>query len=416
MSDGLRVIHVISDVSPKSGGPTTAALGMCRALVRSGVEVSLFTTNIDERGTVRPLSRPATLEVPLARPILDAGFQIQYFPVTWPSFFRLSPEMGRALRNRIDSVDLLHVHSLFVYPTLMAGFLARQKGVPYVVRPHGTLAPYIRKRHRLRKFWYMNLVERRNLNGAAGLHFTSHEEMRAAADLGLVAPPYVVPLGVEPSEYQGSNAGAFRKKYALNGKKLVVFLGRLTHQKGLDLLIEAIRIASIARPDIHLVLAGPSDAKYRGRLDACLETTGVIRRTTMTGLVAADERRALLRDGDVFVLPSRMENFGMALVEAMASELPVIVTNGVHLHAQIAESGAGVVAAANATDLSRAIVTVLSDPVGSRRAGRAGRQLVEREFSWDVVAQQLVSMYVDIAKKGRTPRSGRAFRQRTIVA
>jgi glycosyltransferase involved in cell wall biosynthesis len=310
--------------------------------------------------------------------------------------------MASELRRRIHSFDVVHIHSLYLFPTLTASAYARKFGVPYILRPHGTLDPYLRSRHWLRKAIYVHLIERRNWNKADAIHYTSSEEMLLAAPLKIRAPGCVIPLGVDLAEFQRlPKIGNFRARFGLENKPLVVFLGRITQKKGIDLLIQAFAVVTTLVPSAQLVLAGPEDPKYGMQVRRWLKQAGVQQKTTMTGMLVGREKLELLVDTDVWALPSYTENFGMAVVEAMACGVPVVITDRVNIHRDISEAGAGLVVGTDALALARALTKILLNRNLGSQLGEAGKELVASRFTWDRAAAELRNLYEAVASSTR---------------
>lgn len=210
-----------------------------------------------------------------------------------------------------------------MFSTLAAARYARKHRVPYIVRPHGSLDPFLRRRGRLKKFIYTGLIEKRNLDRATAIHYTSRDERDLAAPVGIKAPSVVVPLGVNLEEFESLPVpGTFRSRYPETREKdLVLFLGRLHFKKGLDLLLQSFRKVAAQLPNVHLVVAGPDDAGVTPKMKAWLANAGILNRATFTGMLTGTMRLAALKDADVWMLPSYTENFGLAVVEAMACRL-----------------------------------------------------------------------------------------------
>jgi glycosyltransferase involved in cell wall biosynthesis len=316
--------------------------------------------------------------------------------------------MARELRRRVSEFDIVHVHSLYLFPTLAAAHYARRFRVPYLIRPHGTLDPYLRRRHRFRKFLYSLLIERRNLNRASAIHYTAQEELELARPLGIRAPGVVVPLGVNGKAFEHLPArGEFRRHYpSLNGKLLVVFLGRLTPKKGLDLLIDAFPLVLRQFRDAHLVIAGPDDEGFGPRVRQWIGKAGVENATTLVGMVEGDRKLALLADTDVWVLPSYTENFGIAAVEAMACGLPIVLSDKVNIHREVSEAQAGLITGCDPVQVAAAISQLLGDQSLRQRLGAAARELVAAKFTWDSAATSLVGLYRELVRgavPGRVP-------------
>jgi glycosyltransferase involved in cell wall biosynthesis len=383
----LRILHVIASLAPRYGGPSQVCLELCQELARAGERVSIHTTNLDGPGTV---------DVPCHEPVWTNGVEIRYFPVQAPRRYALSLPLARALRRTIPEQDLVHIHSLYFFPSTMAAYYCRRAGVPYVVRPHGTLDPYHFRHHRGRKWVYERLFEWRNLNRAAAIHFTTPEEQELTRPLGLTAPGVVVSPGVHAERYRESDhaASAFRDEWPeVRGRRIVLFLGRLTEKKGLDLLVAAFGQLVRQRDDVHLVLAGPDNDGYGRTVRGWLEAEGVVDRSTFTGMLLGPRKLAALQAADVFALPSYTENFGVAVVEAMAAGLPIVISNKVNIWREIADARAGFVVHCDPDEVARAIASVLNDSAARTTMGERARRLVAERFTWSAAGKRMADIY-----------------------
>jgi glycosyltransferase involved in cell wall biosynthesis len=397
-SEPLRILHVVPSLSPRVGGPSKAAREMCEALSRHGLDVTLFTTDLAVPVQRRWVTAPERLAVPLKRGRVEAGVDVWHFAVTWPWAYAYSRDLYRELARRIRDFDLVHIHSIYLFPTWAASRLARANGIPYLVRPHGTLDPVLQRRRRLRKAVYKQVVGQRTLQRAAGIHYTSPQERDQAQALGYDAPAFVVPLGLDATEFATlPDRGSFQRRHPqLRDQRLVVFMGRITPKKGLDLLIDAFSLAVRNSPDITLVIAGPDDEGYGKTVRRLVVEAGLRARTFFVGMVSGHEKLELLASADVWVLPSYGENFAFAAVEALACGVPVVITNRVNIHSQVTAANAGLVTECDAGQLCEAIRRILTDPELSRRVSRNGPALIQNQFSWDARASELIDVYRNV--------------------
>jgi glycosyltransferase involved in cell wall biosynthesis len=207
----VKVLHVVGSLAPRYGGPSVVVPEMARALADCGHHVEVITTDVDGAGR---------LPVPTGQPLEWRGVITTFCRVGRPRRFKASPSLWRALRQRIREFDVVHVHSLYLFHTLAAGHYCRRFGVPYIVRPHGTLDPWHRSRRRWRKAIYTRLFEGRNLHAAAAMHYTSVAERDHVAGLGLPAPGFIIPLGVNIQAFtQPADAGSLlQQQPALAGR------------------------------------------------------------------------------------------------------------------------------------------------------------------------------------------------------
>jgi len=389
-------MQVIAGLGREDGGPPEACLRLCRELAKLGHDVSIYTSDADVQ-TSSKVARKYYQE--------DQGVEIRRFPLQFLcAGYAISFPMAVALKKAICNYDVVHINSLYKFPSTIAARYCRLYGVPYLVRPHGTLDPYILRRHRLLKSVYEQLFEWRNLERAAAVHFTTSEEMELVRPLCLAIRGVVVPLGVDLAEYGTARPlhWRFRDNWPESqGRRLILFLGRVNFKKGLDLLVRAFAQIVQTRRDLHLIIAGPDNEGYGRQVRKWLTNEGILDKTTFTGMLVGENKLDAFHAAEMFVLPSYTENFGLAVVEAMASGLPVIVSERVNLARDIAEACAGLVIDCNATALSDAILKLLDDPVAAARMGEKGRRLVEQRFTWDRIARQMLDVYHDIIVQAR---------------
>jgi glycosyltransferase involved in cell wall biosynthesis len=399
----MRILQVVSTLAPRQGGPSIACPELSRELVRQGHEVSIYASDVDGSGH---------LTIPLGHPVMDEGVAIRYFR-GWsdPSRYMFSPGMWRALRDTVEDFDVVHIYSVFGFSSSAAAYWCRKRGVPHMVHPHGSLDPFIRRRHRSRKWIHAKLLAERDYREATAVLFNSAEEMRLASDWsGLKTPPlngagpkrFVVPVGLDPRWLQEPNAAAgerFRNKFPeLGGLRLVVYFGRINFKKGLDILARAFARVARDRQDIHLVLAGPDTEGYGRKVKGWLAEGGVLEKATFTGLLEGEYRFAVLQRAEVFALPSYTENFGQVVVEAMASRVPVVISDRVNIWPYVKEANAGLVVPCDAEATAEAIRIVLADPVKGKQMGCNGRRWAAEHLLWETVAGQMADAYKEMMK------------------
>ncbi len=378
----MKLLVVVPCYYPATryGGPIKSIHELCKNLVRLGVDVTVFTTNIDG---------PADLSVPCGVELDLDGVRVFYFPVRHPRNYFRSPALGDALRKRVKAFDLVYIAWLYVYTTAAAARECLRQDVPYVLSPRGMLdRAAIALKGSIKKRLYLTLVERPHIDGAAAIHFTSLGEKDHAIAVGSAVRSFVVPNGIDVSEYERP-----KTPYNLSenlslprDKRIVLFLGRLNYIKGLDVLTKAWPRVVASVPSAHLVLAGADDVGlYRG-MHRSLEKRGLGHSVSYVGMVHGHHKIALIWEAEVLVAPSYLESFGMAIVEAMACNRPVVITDRVNISKEIDEARAGFVTRCDPVALADAIVRVLVDPELASRMGAAGRTLIDRQFTLDNAA------------------------------
>ncbi len=224
--------------------------------------------------------------------------------------------------------------------------------------------------------------------------------MTPAAPYSHGAPGVIVPNGLNLDDYAVlPPAGSFRALHPeIGARRIVLFLSRLNFKKGLDVLIPAFARAVIRNPDLHLVLAGPDDG-MKAKAEAWIAAEGIGQRTTFAGMLDHPAKLAALRDAAMFVLPSYSENFGIAIVEAMACGVPVAISDRVNICREIESAGAGLVAMPEIDAVVRQIETLAGDPAAATRMGARGKILAAERFAWSRIARDLETVYRSLARQ-----------------
>jgi len=368
---------------------------MARAVASLGHEVAIYTT--DREMTPEERARTAAGRID--------GVDLRVFPQQAPTTLGTSWPLARALGEAIPQADVVHLHSLYLFHVWAAARICRRHGVPYLLRPHGTLDPYIWRRHRLRKAALELLFQNRVLRQAAAIHYTAEEEMRLAAPYAHGAKGIVIPNGLDLDQYADlPPRGSFRASHPeIGSRRIVLFLSRLNFKKGLDLLIPAFARAARRFDDLHLVIAGPDDGES-ANAETWVAAEGIGGRTTFVGMLDHRAKLACFRDATMFVLPSYSENFGIAIVEALACGIPVAISDRVNIWREIAGAAVGIVAPPTADDVTRQIETLAADPARAAAMGEKGPAFVRDRFSWSQIARDLETVYRSLAAQSR--RSG----------
>lgn len=358
----MNILHVVPTYLPavRYGGPIVSVHGLCSALARRGHEVHVFTTNVDG---------DANLGVPTDHPVDMDGVQVHYFPTRYRRLY-WSPAMNSAF-DGIMRFDCVHIHAVYLWPGIAAARAARKARVPYVISPRGMLVPeLIRRKNSILKTLWLQLMERPGFAGASAIHFTSRLEWEEAERVNLPLPwPFVAPNGVEIRP---------RPDVARDPRTLL-FLGRISWKKGLERVIEA-----LPSLQARLVVAGNDEENLTPRLRAMAAAVGAD--VDFLGPVYGAAKDELLARASLFVLLSDSENFGNAVLEALAMETPVILSSGVGLADEVVAAGAGLIGLQEAAAL-------LGDVDRRREMGRRGRAMVVERFAWPRVATEMENLY-----------------------
>jgi glycosyltransferase involved in cell wall biosynthesis len=389
----MKVLHVTPSIADIRGGTSQAILGMVSALRYQGVAVDIVTTN--DNG-------PTLLEVPLGSPTIYRGASIYFFPRFSPvqaglRDFAFSYALGRWLNQFICTYDLVHIHALFSFPCTFAMGLARRYSIPYVNHPHGLLCDWSLQQSRAKKMAYLTLTELTNLRQSKAILVTSQKEKQELQALSLEGLSKVVPLGLSMPPSIPEARQCLRQHLGLPlDQPIVLFLSRIHPKKGLEYLIQA--LGQISHQRFTFVLAGNGDAVYEAKIKTLINEQGLHNQTCLLGFVEGETKELILQGSDLFALTSYSENFGVSVLEAMAAGLPVLVTPGVALAAEVEEHKVGYTPALEVSEIAQALSDCLKHPEEAKIMGDRARQLVLNYYTWERVAAQLVDVYADILK------------------
>ncbi len=387
----MRVLHVIPSVSLKDGGPSHALHLMTRELSQAGIQIDVATTDAD--GGIN------RLDVPLNGPVEQDGARFFYFR-RQTQFYKMSLPMTEWLSQHIREYDLVHIHALFSYSSSAAAHQAIENDVPYIVRPLGVLNRWGRaNRRRLFKRLSLRFVERRILQNAAAIHYTSEQEQREAEEIGVSTRAAVIPLGIDTAEFDVLPApDRFYERFTVAAdRQIILFLSRLDKKKGLDLLLPAFAEVHRQHPTALLALAGSGDDGFVNGLHALAEQLGVARQVVWLGFLSGQNKLSAMAAASVFALPSYSENFGIALVEALAAGLPCVLSDQIGIAPDVEASGAGLVTSCEVASLTSALQRLLADAALRAQLSDNAKRLAQQRYSLGAMTLSLIELYEGIA-------------------
>lgn len=373
----VRVLHITPSFYPALvyGGPTRSVHQLCIALAEVGCEVRVLTT--DANGP------DAELDVETDREIrLRDGLRVRYCHRVMD--VSISPALLLHLNSYVRWADVIHLTSVYSFPTMPTLLAARLYEKPVVWSPRGMLQRWSgSRRPQLKSLW--ERVCRLVSPGQLILHVTSEEEAAESTKRLSGARVALVPNGVNVPDSIRHLGG--------DGTVRLVYLGRVDPKKGIENLLDACRILE-ASPGFNysLKIAGGGVPFYIASIKAQVERLGLTERVQLVGNVEGEEKESLLAHADVVVVPSHTENFGLVVAEALAYGLPVIASRGTPWR-RLEEIGCGLWVGNDPESLAKAIAGMSSRPL--REMGRRGREWMKREFAWTSLAAQMINVYRD---------------------
>lgn len=375
----MRILHISPYAHPFYGGPNTALRIMAKLGTEAGLDVHIATTHAS--GLKSFHSRDDVVRI-------EDGSTFHYFQCNiLPGWF-FSNSMRKWLVQNIKKYDVVHLHVPFTAPFMMGAKMCQSFGIPYVVSLHGLIDPWCLKHKAWKKIPYLSLLEKKNFECASFLHVTSSMEFDFVDSLNYASETYLMPLAVLGGE------GSIIQPRRYDSQKIkLLFLGRLHPVKALPSIFKAVRILINDGVDIEFNIAGVGDSDYEEDLKKMTVNLGIENHVYWHGHVDEFVRKALFLEADLFILPSYHENFGLAAAEAMATGLPVILSDQVGLAQDVKKFNAGLIVSC---DDSSAIADSVNALMKSERwlaSSEGAQELVLQRYGAETFAKSLLSLY-----------------------
>lgn len=392
VSQKIRLAYVVGGMYTEASGVPRIVCDLANAVSRLTGAVSVYTAQCKGRQIADHLLKTPNLCVAC--------------PGFWAGRLAYSPALQHRLNDDIQSIDIVHNHSLWEFPNHYASASAARTDTPVTFTIHGTLEPWAIRRSRWKKRLIGWLYQNRDLRRATCLHTNSFSEIAGLREYGLKNPVAVVPNGVDLKPFDRQVDGPrFRQALGIsNDQRIVMFLSRLHEKKGLAHLIQAWRslVQGKSLREWQLVIVGPDDG-FEQQTRGMVADYGLDSRVNFAGPLQGDSKIEALASADVFVLPSFSEGFSMAVLEAMAASLPVLITPGCNFD-EVGSRHAGLVVPPTAQETADGLRQLMSISDADRqRMGMIGRSMVENDFTWDAVASKMTELYRWMIDGGTTP-------------
>jgi glycosyltransferase involved in cell wall biosynthesis len=386
MSDRpLHIVQYLQRFRAEDGGVPRAVIDLSAVLHRRGHEVTVIT-----QGT-------SSLPPEWVDGSADAPRVLQFgedqTPPLLPTDLHRVPGQIREMRQRVKSfsealasADILHLHGVWDQLEASLAKYARKKCTAHLITIHGMLDEWTVAQKRWKKAIFLALFGKSMLNGASAVHCTSKEEARQSERFWPRGRTLVLPLLTDLSEYQTLPGPELANEtFGLGSAPTLVFLGRLHPIKRVEALLDAAASLRAQHPALRVILAGTGDTHYVRTLQRHAQSRGIADGALFAGQVSGAMKVSLLQRADVVVLPSRHENWGIALFEALAAGTPVVTTRSVNVWQEVESSG-GAIALERVEELADVVGSLLRDDGRRRRMGAAGRAWVLRTLDTDSVA------------------------------
>lgn len=357
MAGKMQVLQVVSGIDPKSGGPTRSVKGICRALSKAGVDVTLLVPHGDHE-----FDNPCGVKI-------------------------VRGQLNRTILTRtIKQFDLVHIQGLWDWSLHKVAAECRKCKVPYVISPRGMLDPWALSVKKWKKRLAMLVYQRRDLKGASAFHVTAALEEKNVRAQGLEQPCIIAPNGVDlPMELP--------KMKARGEQRTAIFLSRLHPGKGLLLLAEA--WARVKPQGWTMRIVGPDSYGHKAEVLAKLDELGIRDQWQFVDMVDDVRKWQEYAAAELLVHPSVSENFGITIAEGLTAGLPVICTDGTPW-TEISEHKCGWYIKANSEDALAVALREATNSAELAEMGARGRKLVEERYTWSAVSGKMLCGYEEV--------------------
>ena len=377
----LRILHILKTLDFTQGGVPVAVSGLARALSREGCFVTVAV--IDGAGSNVALDELINVKI-FSR---DIWQKLDY-----------SRGLNLFVRQNVGEFDIVHSHLMYSASSLTIGDACNAFGVPLVLSPHGMFAPHLLSHHAVRKLVADLVYHKRGMAAVDLIHFTTSVEKEWGLVGGLKKDFFVAPIGVNVSDYAIIDEANAFSGLCEQGTKVILYLGRLNFKKGLDILIDSYSIVVSEYSAVHLVIAGPDDG-MENEMRAAVERKGLAGKVSFVGMVTGARKVAMLQQAHVFVLPSYSENFGIAVIEALAAGTPVIISDQVGVHREVATAGVGLVGPCNAAAFAGMMIQMLGPDSFYASIKCKLNCYAESCLDWKPIALKYLAVYRGVIQK-----------------
>ena len=390
----MKILQLTTAYFPSAthGGPVVSIHCLNKALIREGVEVFVITTNsgLSQKEKKRSLIWHDV-----------EGVKVKYFPYYFHENFKFSPQLFFELLSTISDYDLVHINSIWDFNMLAGALSCKMSNIPYIVSPRGSLDDNaFNVSSKFVKVFYYKLCLKQFIKHANAIHFATNDEIKNVTSfVELPDERIVVPNGFDLTELQNlPNKGEFKNKYNLDGKRYILFLGRIHKQKGINFLLEAFKKIRNVIPNLYLVIAGFEQKRYMKEIQKWINENGLPNKIIFTGLITGKEKLAAYIDADVFVLSSYFESFGMTVVEAIGCGVPIIISDRVGIKDDVLKYNAGIVTSLNSSQIAEAILSILNSQTLAAKLSQNGYKLLEEKYDIKKVGIKMLEAYKKICR------------------
>lgn len=378
----MNILHINASYKPAFiyGGPTMSVSMLCEQLAGAGNTVSVFTTTANGENELTVLT---------GKPIGIDGVKVTYFKRLTKDHTHFSPSLLIKLWKEAKNHDLVHIHAWWNLVSVLSTGIALARGVLVVVSARGTLSPYsFSNKNTGIKSLIHKLLGKPLLN-KCHLHVTSEREKEAIMKLIQPKSISILPNLVKLPAYSLSAEKGPEPLLKL------IFLSRIEEKKGLDILLTALPLVNVP---YNLTIAGKGDAEYVKHLKQITADNHIADKINWVGF--HDENKFdLLREHDLFILPSHDENFGNVVIESLSVGTAVLISQNVGLADYVVKNNLGWLCETSAESVGGYINTIGGNhKTDLSRIRQQAPEIIYKDFDPDNLVQKYIAMYNELIK------------------
>jgi glycosyltransferase involved in cell wall biosynthesis len=384
----MKILHLSKTIHPSAGGVAAVMVNLAMMQARDGVSVVLASYDRDIEAIYHQYWKSGDSTDPAIEFVSIANEDLKTF---------LFQSQKSILRACISDCDLMHVHGVWETWLMFCAYAARRSNVPYVITPHGMLDPWSLSQKKTKKKIALKLGYKRFLDKAAFIHVLNEDEGNLLKPLNIRSSVRLVPNGVFLQDFdENSNTvdQSDKIRTCVNGDQYILFMSRIHYKKGIDLLIQGFNQVHEKDSNIHLVIAGP-DYGEQSKLESLVDQLGLQDKVHFVGVLYGKAKIAALKHALCFCLTSRQEGFSIAILEALASKLPVVISGQCHFD-EVRQRSAGFVVTLEAGEIADALNRIIENDKARRAMGISGYDIIKQKYTWDRIASEFLGLYEEV--------------------
>jgi glycosyltransferase involved in cell wall biosynthesis len=374
----MKILHIIENLDSSYGGPAKSVPLLVKYLNKLDIENKIFTIQVYENESNSVLE--------------SSDLEIIKVPLEGVKKMKYSSKLENEIVQDITKDTIIHVHTVWTYPTYIGYKIAKKYNLPLVVSTRGTMYSWALSQSKVVKKIAMCLFQKKMLQTADMIHITEPNEKKALENIGIHNKTVLIPNGIEiENSFDSVDDNILKQINFDKSKRYILFLGRIVHNKGLHYLLKSYKNIQDKYSDIEvLVVGGVEDKRYFDSLEK-------LDRVHFLGALDGIEKHTLFSISSLFLLPSKTENFGMAIAEAMSYRIPVITTQGTPWK-ELQDNDAGWWIELSQENLDNALEEALSCEISDLKAkGNRGFDII-KNYTWETQALKMKESYEEILK------------------